>query len=86
MVSSANSEMHEGFRWQDDTYEEVVLLAMPDPGDPVAEDSFQHNGDADTSLQSVEAPAIEPGVREGTPPRFTGSGTAWTGAKAARQS
>ncbi|KAJ4388085.1 hypothetical protein N0V93_008690 [Gnomoniopsis smithogilvyi] len=82
--SPAKAVLHDDdLAWQDDTYEEVVLLTTPPCPDSISEpeDAIQHEGDADVSLQSVEAPAIEPGLRDGTPPRFTGSGTAWTGLK-----
>lgn len=87
--SSAEKEiMQDDLQWQDDTCEEVVLLTipdpMPDPSSPRAERPVQRDGDADISLESVEAPAIEPGVHDGTPPRFTGSGTIWTRVKEPR--
>ncbi|KAJ4421137.1 hypothetical protein N0V82_003901 [Gnomoniopsis sp. IMI 355080] len=82
--SFAEGMMQDDLQWQDDTYEEVVLLTTPDPNSPRAECSVRCDGDADISLDSVEAPAIEPGMDNGTPPRFTGSGTMWTRATPAR--
>lgn len=74
---SADVEMHDGCGWQDDSYEEVVLLTTSHLASPVRNEPVQPEVDANISLESIEAPAIERDIRDGTPPRITGSGTMW---------
>lgn len=74
---SADVEMQDILDWQDDSYEEVILLTMSPMASPVRKEPVQREMDADVSLESIEAPVVEPGIRDGTPPRITGSGTMW---------
>lgn len=74
---SANVEMQDERDWQDDSYEQVVLLTQSPLGGPVQNEPVQPEMDADISLESIEAPVVEQGIRDGTPPRCTGSGTMW---------
>lgn len=77
-------EMQDDLSWQDDTHEEVVLLTTSHLNSPVAKKQEQPEVDADVSLESVEAPAIESDIHKGTPPRCSGSGTMWIAKKAQR--
>lgn len=71
--------------WQDDSYEEVVLLTTSRLASPVGKESVQQaEMDADISLESIEAPVIETNIRDGTPPRCSGSGTLWMALEAER--
>lgn len=69
---------------QDDTHEEVVLLTSSHLNSPVPKKIEQPEMDADTSLESVEAPAIESDMDKGTAPRCSGSGTMWIAKEAQR--
>lgn len=74
---AADVDMQDRCGWQDDSYEEVVLLTQSPLGGPVQNEPVQPEVDADVSLESIEAPVVEQGIRDGTPPRYTGSGTMW---------